>query len=105
MNPIAANRATALVQKPSRLVERFHVAVDRQLKSGHQTFEAAEKVAAAIKRLHPQLHVTVYDSKEQRHTVIEQPKSTDASYENRASTQATQTVFDRHWPAVAGVEH
>jgi hypothetical protein len=73
---IAANTATASVRKPSKpaLVQPFYIAVDRQLKSGHETYGAAEKAALAIKKQHPQLHVTVYDTKEHRHTVIEQPK-------------------------------
>ncbi len=61
------------VQPP--LIEQFHVAVDRQLKSGYGTYEAAEKAALAIKRWHPQLQVTVYDAKERRHTTIERPKA------------------------------
>jgi hypothetical protein len=71
--PIAANSATVAVRKLSKppLVEQFYVAVDRQLKSGHATYEAAEKAALAIKRQHPQLHITVYDAKEQRHAPIE----------------------------------
>jgi hypothetical protein len=40
-----ANSEMALIRKPSRPppAEPYHVAVDRQLKSGHQTYEAAEK--------------------------------------------------------------
>ncbi len=55
-----------------RLLEQFHVAVDQQLKSVHGTHEAAAKVALAIKKQYPHLQVTVYDAKEQRHTIIEQ---------------------------------
>lgn len=75
--PIAANNATAAVRKLSKppLIEQFYVAVDRQLKSGHATYEAAEKAALAIRRQHPQLHITVYDAKEQRHIPIERPKA------------------------------
>ena len=105
--PIAANRATASVRKPSKppLIEPFHVAVDRQLKSGHETYVAAEKAARAIKKQHPQLHVTVYDTKEQRHTIIEQPKPTGVSNKNRLSVRATQYVLKRRQPAVAEVKH
>ncbi len=73
--PSAVHQATAAPPehvKPS-LIEQFHVAVDRQLKSGHGTYEAAEKAALAIKARHPHLQVTVYDAKEQRHTTVEQP--------------------------------
>lgn len=85
--PIAANGATASIRKPSKppLTEPFYVAVDRQLKSGHQTYAAAEKAALAIKKQHPQLHVTVYDTKEERHKIIEQPKPAGTSNKNRLS--------------------
>ncbi len=76
--PSAADQVTAA--PPARvnpsLIEQFHVAIDRQLKSGHGTYEAAEKAALAIKTRHPHLQVTVYDAKEQRHTTIEQPEAT-----------------------------
>ena len=44
--PIANGSAAPArtISKPP-LTERFHVAVDRQLKSGHETYEAAEKAA------------------------------------------------------------
>jgi hypothetical protein len=75
--PIPVNQTT--VAPPRRvkppLTEQFHIAVDRQLKSGFGTYEAAEKAALAIKKQHPQLQVTVYDAKQQRHTAIEQPKA------------------------------
>jgi hypothetical protein len=105
--PIAINRATATVRKPSKppLIEQFHVAVDRQLKSGHETYQAAEKAALAIKKQHPKLHVTVYDAKHQRHTAIEQPKPAGASNKNRLSAQATRNVFERRQTAVAGGKH
>jgi len=68
-----------MVAPPKRarppLIEQFHVTVDRQLKSGYGTYEGAEKAALAIKKQHPQLQVTVYDAKEQRHTTIEQRKA------------------------------
>jgi hypothetical protein len=75
--PIAANSATVAARKLSKppLSEQFYVAVDRQPKSGHATYEAAEKAALTIKRKHPQLHVTVYDAKEQRQAPIERPKA------------------------------
>lgn len=90
--PVAPNRAKASVRKPSKppLVEPFHVAVDRQLKSGHDTYQAAEKAALAIKERHPQLCVTVYDTKEQRHRVIEQPKLAGASKRNGAARNALE---------------
>jgi len=103
--PIAANRATASVRKPSTpaLIEPYHVAVDRQLKSGHATYEAAEKAALAIKKQHPQLHVTVYDTKEQRHTIIERPKPAGAPNKNRLAVRAPGN--ERRQAAAAGGKH
>ena len=48
--PIANSGAASVrtLSKPP-LTEPFHVAVDRQLKSGHETYEAAEKAALGIK--------------------------------------------------------
>ena len=103
--PIAADGATASVRKPSKppLIEQFHVAVDRQFKSGHATYETAEKAALAIKKQHPQLHVTVYDTKQQQHTLIERPKPTGASNKNRLAVRATGN--ERHQAAVAESKH
>ena len=105
--PIAANRETASVRRPSKppLVEPFYVAVDRQLKSGHDTYEAAEKAAVAIKKRHPQLHVTVYDAKDQRHTVVEQPKLAGASNKNRLTVRAARNALERRDAAIAGGKH
>jgi hypothetical protein len=105
--PIASNGATASVRKPSKppLIEPFHVAVDRQLKSGHDTYEAAEKAALAIKKRHPQLHVTVYDAKDRRHTIIEQPKVAGASNKNRLAARAAGNALESHHAAIAGAKH
>lgn len=72
--PSIANGTTARVRTVSKppLIEPFHVPVDRQLKSGHETYDAAEKAARGIKKRYPKLQVTVFDAKEQRHTLIEQ---------------------------------
>ena len=61
------------IRAPVPLIEQYYVAVDRQLKSGFGTYEAAEKAAQEIKKRFPGPHVTVFDSKEHRHTTIEQP--------------------------------
>src|SRR5690348_7146951 len=53
------------------LIEQYYVAVDRQLKSGFGTYEAAEKVAKEIKKRYPNPHVTVFDAKKRSHTAIE----------------------------------
>ncbi len=57
------------------LAEQFHVAVDRQLKSGHATYKDAEEAAVAIKRRHPRLDVTVYDATDEVHTAVALPKA------------------------------
>ena len=95
--PIAGNRATVSVRRPSKppLVEPFHVAVDRQLKSGHDTYEAAEKAALAIKKQRPQLYVTVYDTKAQWYTIIEQPNLAGASIK-------TDLPCERHGTPLSG---
>lgn len=83
------------------LVEQFHVAVDRQLKSGYGTYAAAEKAALAIKRLYPHLQVTVYDAKEQRHTTIERPK---VVADPRRKTSLTRSTSAQR-RAIAGGRH
>ncbi|QWG22295.1 hypothetical protein KMZ93_20300 [Bradyrhizobium sediminis] len=90
-----ANRTTASARKLSKppLSEPFYVAVDRQLKSGHETYEAAEKAALGIKKRYPKLHVTVFGAKEQRHTLIDQPGLVGASNnKNRLAEQATRNA-------------
>jgi len=68
-NPVVS----APIRANAPLIEQFYVAVDRQLKSGYGTYDAAEKVAQEIKKRHPTPQVTVFDAKEQRYTAIEQP--------------------------------
>ena len=103
-NRTTANRTTAPVRKPSKppLIEPFHVAVDRQLKSGYETYEAAEKAALTIKKRYPQLHVTVFDAKEHRHTLIEKPRPTGASNTNRLAEQTTRNAVERHKAVAVG---
>lgn len=60
--------------KNASLEAPFYLAVDRQLKSGYDTYEKAENAALAIKRKHPRLLVTVYEATFRRHIVIEQPE-------------------------------
>jgi len=103
MRTSIANERAAPVRKLSKppLTEPFHVAVDRQLKSGHETYDAAEKAALGIKKRYPKLQVTVFDAKEQRHTLIEQPKLARGSNNSRRAEQATNTTAERHRFAVA----
>jgi hypothetical protein len=53
------------------LIEHYYVAVDRQLKSGFETYEAAEKAAKTIKKKYPTPQVTVFDAKKRSHTAID----------------------------------
>ncbi|HTO62942.1 MAG TPA: hypothetical protein VMM15_16965 [Bradyrhizobium sp.] len=82
---LIANDVPAPVRKPSKppSTEPFHVAVDRQLKSGHDTFEDAEQAALKIKNRYPHLHVTVFDAKEGRHKLIERTKAHGVPNTNR----------------------
>jgi len=84
---LIANSVTAPVRRPSKppSTEPFHVAVDHQLKSGHDTYEDAEKAALKIKNRYPHLHVTVFDAKEARHKLIEQVKTNSVPNKNRIS--------------------
>jgi hypothetical protein len=102
-----ANGTAAPVRKFSRppLTEPFYVAVDRQLKSGHETYEAAEKAALGIKKRYPKLQVTVFDAKEQRYTLIEQPKRAYGSNNNRRAEQATNNVVERSRVPVDATKH
>jgi hypothetical protein len=59
------------IRSAAPLVEQYYVAVDRQLKSGFGTYEAAEKAAQEIKKRYPNPQVTVFDAKERSHTTVE----------------------------------
>ena len=101
--PIANNRPASVrtASKPP-LTEPFHVAVDRQLKSGHETYEAAEKAALGIKKLYPKLQVTVFDAKARRHMLIEQPSHASASNNNRVAGRLNHDVVEPRPAAVVG---
>ena len=73
-SPAPESRQTdsaAPIRARAPLMEQYYVAVDRQLKSGFGTYEAAEKAAKEIKKRHPNPQVTVFDAKKQSHTAIE----------------------------------
>jgi hypothetical protein len=85
------------------LTKPFHVAVDRQLKSEHESYEAAEKAAIAIKKRHPKLHVTVFDAKAQRHTLVELPPTANGphgsnhnGHDNAATPRKAAAAGRRH---------
>jgi hypothetical protein len=105
--PVAAsNRPTASARKSISvsLTEPFYVAVDRQLKTGHGTYEAAERAALAIKVRHPQLHVTVYDAKRRHHAIVQQPKPATADNGNRRALPV-QNSSNRRRRAVVATRH
>jgi hypothetical protein len=52
---------------------QFRLQVDRQTKSSYATYEAAEAAALVIKREHPIVRVSVFDSVAGESTVIEVP--------------------------------
>jgi hypothetical protein len=74
-DPAPENKQTdaAPIHAKVPVIEQYYVAVDRQLKSGYGTYEAAEKAAREIKKRFPNTQVTVFDAKGQHHTAIEQP--------------------------------
>lgn len=52
---------------------RYLLQVDRQTKGSYATAEAAQSAALAIKTGYPIVQVSVYDSVENTHTVLEAP--------------------------------
>ena len=55
---------------------RYLLQVDRQTKGSYKTSDAAQAAALAIKKGHPIVQVSVYDSVEYTHTLVEAPAST-----------------------------
>ncbi len=54
---------------------RYLLQVDRQTKGSYKTSEAAQEAAVAIKKSYPIVQVSVYDSVEYTHTLVEAPAS------------------------------
>jgi hypothetical protein len=52
---------------------RYLLQVDRQTKGSYTSLEAAQSAALAIKTGYPIVQVSVYDSVEYTHTIIERP--------------------------------
>jgi len=52
---------------------RFRLQVDRQTKASYATYDDAETAGLAIKKGHPVVQVTVYDSAESVNKIIETP--------------------------------
>ena len=69
--PESRQTDSAPIRATAPLIEEYYVAVDRQLKSGFGTYEAAEKAAKEIKKRYPNTQVTVFDAKKRNHTAIE----------------------------------
>jgi hypothetical protein len=86
-NPNPASESNQADSAPIRatvpLIEQYYVAVDRQLKSGFGTYEAAERAAKEIKKRYPNPQVTVFDAKKQTHSAIEQPEVPSAKADGR----------------------
>ncbi len=59
--------------KPS--LQQFRLKVDGQTKDSFTTIEAAEKAGLKIKKAHPIVKVSIYDSIEGRQTIIEAEKT------------------------------
>ncbi len=51
-------------------MERYRLQVDRQTKMSYTTHDAAEAAGAAIKKAHPIVQVTIYDSKDSEITIL-----------------------------------
>ena len=50
---------------------RYLLQVDRQTKGSYLTIEAAQTAGLAIKKAHPVVHVSVYDTVETQNTTVE----------------------------------
>lgn len=102
---VDVNGTTASGRRPSKapLSAPFYVAVDRQLKAGHDTYDEAEQAALAIKKRHPRLHVTVYEAKTRQHLAVEQPKSAAAVNKKLAASAARDMIG--HHVSVSGTKH
>jgi hypothetical protein len=54
-------------------IGRYLLQVDRQTKSSHKTSEAAQSAAIEIKTEYPVVQVSIYDSVDNSHRLIELP--------------------------------
>jgi formylglycine-generating enzyme required for sulfatase activity len=54
---------------------RYLLQVDRQTKGSYTTSNAAQSAALVIKTGHPVVQVSVYDTVENIHTIVEAPRS------------------------------
>ncbi len=77
----------------------YYLAVDRQIKSGFDSYEKAEQAALAIKQEHPRLLVSVYETKLRRHIAIEPPAELGSLSARRSPS--TQRKAISSYPASA----
>ena len=54
-------------------IGQFRLQVDRQTKGSHKTLEAAQSAALEIKTAYPIVQVSIYDSVDNTHTLVEAP--------------------------------
>jgi len=54
---------------------RYWLQIDRQTKGSYKTLEAAQSAGSVIKKKHPVVQVSVYDSFESTNTIIEVPSA------------------------------
>ena len=57
-------------------IGRYMLQVDRQTKGSYKTSEAAQSAALAIKTGYPVVKVSIYDSVNNSHTLVELPGAT-----------------------------
>ncbi len=77
--PVKDNSDNEVEEAPSQRKRpetgRYLLQVDRQTKGSYKTSEAAQAAALAIKTDYPIVQVSVYDSVEYTHTLVEAPAS------------------------------
>ena len=77
--PVKDSSDTEVDEAPSQRKRpetgRYLLQVDRQTKGSYKTSEAAQAAALAIKKSYPIVQVSVYDSVEYTHTLVEAPAS------------------------------
>jgi hypothetical protein len=60
-------------QRPPREIGQFQLQVDRQTKASYLTLEAAETAGLVIKKEHPIVQVSIYNSAASLNKIIELP--------------------------------
>ena len=63
-------------QRKGPEIGRYLLQVDRQTKGSYKTSEAAQSAALAIKTGYPVVKVSIYDSVNNSHTLVELPGAT-----------------------------